>query len=306
MQFRSTSFVTSTLLSLVLYGGITALSMKSYATNETAPALSSPVSDLKEHCVTSLEGLPGPYKIEDLKKACVQAAVQYPECQSVKGQPIFHYEKKGTDPKGKKVFTVALIHGDEIPAGSVARAWISRLENIEPRNTWRVIAIANPDGLANRTRYNSNGVDINRNFASTDWDEKAISYWESQTKKDKRRNPGTRANSEPETKCIVRHIDEFKPDFAISVHTPLGVLDFDGPPVGNPGFKPLPWVGLGNFPGSLGRYLWVDRKIPVLTIELKGNSGIKKLEDFDHLQDITGTVAIQAGQLIKKNITNNK
>jgi hypothetical protein len=96
------------------------------------------------------------------------------------------------------------------------------------------------------------------------------------------------------------HIAVFKPDFVISIHTPLGVLDFDGPHVKSPGFKPLPWVGLGNYPGSLGRYLWMDRKVPVLTIELKGNKGIQKLEDFDRLQDISGTIAIQAAKLLQK------
>lgn len=44
--------------------------------------------------------------------------------------------------------------------------------------------------------------------------------------------------------------------------------------------------------------MWRDRKVPVLTIELKGNDGLKRLEDFDRLQDISGTVAIQADQLL--------
>jgi hypothetical protein len=32
----------------------------------------------------------------------------------------------------------------------------------------------------------------------------------------------------------------------------------------------------------------------VLTIELKGNEDVAKLEAFDRLQDISGTIAIQA------------
>jgi murein peptide amidase A len=183
---------------------------------------------------------------------------------------------------------------------------MARLKSIEPRNTWRVLPIVSPDGLKARTRYNANKVDLNRNFPSKDWDEQALKYWEKSTKKDPRRYPGPTAASESETKCLVQHIEDFKPDFIISVHTPLGVLDFDGPKVGNPGFKPLPWVGLGNFAGSLGRYMWVDNKVPVLTIELRGNTGIKKLEEFDHLQDISGTVAIQSGKLLDKKVTSQK
>jgi hypothetical protein len=67
-----------------------------------------------------------------------------------------------------------------------------------------------------------------------------------------------------------------------------------------PQLSPLPWVSLGNYPGSLGRYMWRDRNIPVLTIELKGSNAAKRLEDFDRLQDISGTIAIQSQQLIKR------
>jgi hypothetical protein len=158
----------------------------------------------------------------------------------------------------------------------------------------------NPDGVREKTRTNANKIDLNRNFPSKDWDQNAMSYWKKTTKSDPRRYPGTSAASEPETQCLIKHILDFKPDFIISIHTPLGVLDFDGPSMGNPGFKPLPWVGLGNYAGSLGRYMWVDSHIPVLTIELKGNTGLKKLEEFDQLQDISGTVAIQSGKLLIK------
>jgi protein MpaA len=153
----------------------------------------------------------------------------------------------------------------------------------------------NPDGWKAKTRTNANGVDLNRNFPTGDWESQAIGYWKKKTKSDPRRYPGPDAASEVETKCLMKHFEEFKPDFLISVHTPLGVLDFDGPKIKSPPpFKPLPWRSLGNFPGSLGRYMWADQHVPVLTIELKGNEDVRKLEAFDRLQDISGTVAIQA------------
>ncbi len=44
-----------------------------------------------------------------------------------------------------------------------------------------------------------------------------------------------------------------------------------------------------------------ERLVPVLTIDLKGNENIaRKLEQFDHLQDISGTVAIQSEKILKK------
>lgn len=48
----------------------------------------------------------------------------------------------------------------------------------------------------------------------------------------------------------------------------------------------LPWKRLGTFPGSLGRYLWDERGIPVLTIELKPEPIDKNLNGFLKLQDL--------------------
>lgn len=256
-----------------------------------------PTASLEQICIEQLKAMPGPSDDAELQAICAKVQ-QMPGCVSANGAPIFHFDKTGTSRVPKKIFAKALIHGDESIAGNVARAWMARLMKIEPRNTWRVIAVANPDGFKAGTRTNSRGVDLNRNFPTVDWDESALKYWKEKTKSDARRNPGTAPSSEVETGCLVKQFDDFKPDFVISVHTPLGVLDLDGPKVKNPPkFNPLSWISLGNFPGSLGRYLWIDRKIPVLTIELKGNEDLGKLEAFDRLQDISGTVAIQADEL---------
>lgn len=260
-----------------------------------------PPSTAAELCFNELKIYAQPKEdLTDLRSACQKVQV-LEGCESLKGQPIFYYEKLGSNKNPKKIFAKSLIHGDEYISGAVAKAWIERLEKIEPRNTWRVIPIANPDGFAAKTRTNSRGIDLNRNFPTKDWTNQAVHYWKTKAKSDPRRNPGPEAASEPETKCLIKHFDEFDPDFLISVHTPLGVLDLDGPKLKPPRFRPLPWTSLGSFPGSLGRYMWVDRKVPVLTIELKGNEDLKKLEAFDQLQDISGTIAIQAGQL-RKNI----
>lgn len=255
---------------------------------------------LSDFCVESLKALPGKSRIEELKQACSQAAM-LPSCVSEKGVRIFHYDKaaKGGEKEPKKILVFALMHGDEFPSGSVARSWMERLSTIEPRNSWRVVPIVNPDGLKNKTRYNANGVDVNRNFPSKDWDEKALSYWEKRTKKDKRRFPGNKAASEKETICSIAHIDEFDPDLILSIHTPYNVLDFDGPKIKAPAFAGMPWKTLGTYPGSLGRYMWADRLKPTLTIELSGTGVAEKLERFDKLQDITGDIAIKSEKILK-------
>lgn len=250
-----------------------------------------------EECYKRLKALPGKTNEKELREACKEVH-QLPSCVSESGTPIFHYERASTKENAKRILTFALIHGDEAPSGSVARAWIERLSDIDPRNTWRVVPILNPDGLTLNTRTNKNKVDINRNFPTDDWNELAMKWWKKKTKSDKRRFPGDKAASEKETLCAMEHINEFNPSFIISLHTPYGVLDFDGPRIQVPKFSPLPWISLGNYPGSLGRYMWVGKQVPVLTIELKGNRAVTRLEDFDRLQDISGAIAIQAEKIL--------
>ncbi|MGZ5280421.1 MAG: M14 family zinc carboxypeptidase, partial [Pseudobdellovibrionaceae bacterium] len=185
------------------------------------------------------------------------------------------------------ILVISLIHGDETPAGSVGRFWMERLETIAPRNNWRVIPMLNPDGVAKKTRTNGNKVDINRNFPTLDWTEKAKAYWQRDAKSSPRRFPGNLAASEPETQCALKHFEDFKPDFVVSIHTPLMVLDYDGPKVKPPKFDYLPWKSLGHYPGSLGRYMWFERKVPVLTMELKEDLPSSN-EPWLKLQDIIG------------------
>ncbi len=244
------------------------------------------VINFAEICEKTLSEFPGKYDKEKLKQACAKTEL-FPECSSVNGVPIYHYNRIGTSKDSQKILVFSVIHGDEVPAGSVGRYWMERLESIDPRNTWRVVPVLNPDGLKARTRTNANKVDVNRNFPTKDWDEKALNYWKKDTKSNPRRFPGNKSNSEPETQCALRHLDEFKPDFVVSVHTPLKVLDFDGPKIKPPKFDYLPWKSLGHYPGSLGRYMWFERKIPVLTMELKEDLP-NNTQPWIQLQDIIG------------------
>ncbi|MBF0297361.1 MAG: succinylglutamate desuccinylase/aspartoacylase family protein [Oligoflexia bacterium] len=257
---------------------------------------------LKDVCVENLKSLPSQHNLEKLNLVC-SSVTSIPSCKSNNGEIIFHYDKKGENKRGLKIFAFSLIHGDEPLSGSVTRSWMERLTEIAPRNSWRIIPIANPDGWHANTRANAKGVDLNRNFPSKNWEKEAYNYWAKDMKKDPRRYPGNKAASEAETKCIIEHIKNFKPDFIVTIHTPLGTLDFDGPKLKYPKYKDLPWIRLGNYPGSLGRYMWKDGKIPVLTIELKGENSVKRMGDLDKLQDISSIVAIMANKGSLKNRT---
>ncbi len=250
-------------------------------------------ANLSKTCFESLKGLPGKAKPDRLEQACNQVK-QLDACQSVQNRPIYHFDKMSQKRDQLKILTIALVHGDEFPAGSVARSWMERLTDLDPRNSWRIIPVANPDGLVLKTRPNANGVDINRNFPTKNWDVLAHKLWKERYRSTWRKYPGPRPASEIETLCLIEHIKDFKPDFIISVHTPLGHLDFDGPKMKYPDFNILPWKRFGHYPGSLGRYMWRDNSIPVLTIELKGNSPVKSFDKLDSLQDISGNLAIKA------------
>lgn len=253
-----------------------------------------------QDCISDLKKFPGVTDDKLLKQACNKVKVDA-RCVSAEGRAIYHYEKMATTSGAKKVLVFSLIHGDETHAGTVGRYWMERLESIDPRNSWRVVPVLNPDGVKLKTRTNANKIDINRNFPTKDWDVGAVENWKRTTKSNPRRFPGAEAASEPETKCAVHHIEDFQPDFVVSVHTPLKVLDFDGPKVSPPPkFDYLPWRSLGNYPGSLGRYMWLERQTPVLTMELKENLP-PNLAPFEKLQDIIGTlVKIDAGK-VKEN-----
>lgn len=199
-------------------------------------------------------------------------------------------------PKGKILF-VGGIHGDEYSAISLGYLWLQSLlkHPDDNRYQWLFLPVTNPDGLFSSPaqRQNASGVDLNRNFASPDWEGNAISYWKKYSRSNPRRYPGPFAESEPETKWIVNYIKRYKPDVIISLHAPFGLLDYDGPDYGTPDqIGHLRLRKLGTYPGSLGRYAGEFLNIPVLTIELE-NAGILPSEkqnfqmwkDFEHWVD---------------------
>jgi murein peptide amidase A len=207
-------------------------------------------------------------------------------CLSVNGTAIDHHDFVARDTGLKKrVLVIGQIHGDEPESGELARFWIERLNKIRfPSNHWRIIPLANPDGATLKTRMNAHGVDLNRNFPTKDWSESALESWKVKQKSDPRRFPGHAGGSEPEVKCLVDHILNFQPDIIVSIHTPYGLFDFDGP-IAAPISQLLPWRRLGTYPGSLGRWAWDERKIPVLTIELLPKSIENNKSHFSSLQD---------------------
>lgn len=192
------------------------------------------------------------------------------------GRPLVHLEQQPGKTSNKqqrptRVLIIGGIHGDELSSISIVFRWLEWMDERSAKNYhWRVIPLANPDGLLNRpsTRTNGHGVDLNRNFPTPDWAAEAQKYWIQRTNRDPRRNPGQEAGSEIETRWLQAQISNFKPDVIVSIHAPYNLLDYDGPATQPLRFGRLTLNRLGVYPGSLGNYGGLYKKIPVVTIEL--------------------------------------
>lgn len=159
---------------------------------------------------------------------------------------------------------MATIHGNE-PAGTplVRRLgkYLQQQSHLMEGRRVVLLAVANPDGMAHRSRFNANGVDLNRNFPAAN--------------RDNNRQSGATALSEPEARLIKQLIDQYSPDRIISIHQPLACIDYDGPgttlAVRMAQYCNLPVKKLGARPGSLGSYAGVDLGIPIITFEMRQN-----------------------------------
>ena len=200
---------------------------------------------------------------------CARAQLTPNGGRSVLGRSIFQRDVISPNPR-LRVLVVGGIHGDELSAPSLTLHWIQHALQPPSNVHWRFVPLLNPDGLLLDvpTRTNARGVDLNRNFPTPNWDKEAGLYWKGRTRNDPRRYPGPKSLSEPESRWLHDEMERWKPDLIVAVHAPYGVLDFDGPtsPPQRLGRLYLDQVGI--FPGSLGNYGGVHKKVPVVTIEL--------------------------------------
>jgi murein peptide amidase A len=155
---------------------------------------------------------------------------------------------------------------------------------------FRFIAALNPWGLENFTRGNKNGVDLNRNLASSNW--KASDKFLEDTSP----NPyysGEQSGSEVETQRLLQVIEEFKPEIIFSFHTNHTVANPNEPQINFDGDEnswaykkaellssrsklPLSLdIGYPT-PGSLGSYS-KEKNIACITIEFDDRKNSQEL-----------------------------
>ncbi len=130
-------------------------------------------------------------------------------------------------PAGRcKILLHAGIHGEE---GETTMALSRALRLLaEPSPHCAVVLAVNPDGLARGTRGNARGVDLNRNFPTRDWRPDLVMYRPARHEpRDVASSPGTGPASEPETRALIRLIQELEPEAVVALHSPLGCIDDD-------------------------------------------------------------------------------
>lgn len=215
------------------------------------------------------------------------------------------FAPRGREPSGR-VLLVGGIHGDEYSSVTAVFEWLEKLEQEQGGNFyWRVVPLLNPDGLLmppeQSQRMNANGVDLNRNFPTPNWQREAMDYWINRTRKSKRRYPGPAPLSEPESRWLAQQIEDYQPDAVISVHAPHGIVDFDGPRVPPENLGPLELRRLGTYPGSMGRYIGVYKGIPLLTIELESAARLPDESDMDGIWfDMIDWLSAKVGSSARK------
>lgn len=174
-----------------------------------------------------------------------------------------------------EVLILASIHGDEAETTVV----VSEALRCLPRGDLQaaVILCGNPDGMLRGTRGNARGVDLNRNFPTSNWKPERVFYKSrANDPRDIALSPGAEPASEPETRALLSLIDELQPRAVVSFHSALACVDDSG--ASHLGRQladrcALPFLtGIGYpTPGSMGTWAG-ERGLNLVTLELEDAS----------------------------------
>ena len=181
--------------------------------------------------------------------------------------------------KNPDVIVIGVFHGDEPQGEFLIR------EYVEKKQVSNLLFV--PKLNHNNSRVNINGVDLNRNFPTQNWE---------LTEKNEYFG-GPSPASEVETRFIIELVEKYSPKAIITLHAPYKIVNFDGPAeelakkisdIINYPVKPS--IGYPT-PGSFGTWAGIEKQIPTITLELDENIDVKELtkpvfEIFELLESV--------------------
>ena len=124
--------------------------------------------------------------------------------------------------KNGKILVIGCFHGDE-PQGKFL------IEKYLEKNSGTklvFIPCLNEYGFEHNVRVNENGVDLNRNFPTENWELTEQNEF----------SGGVTPASEKQTRFVIEIVEGIKPNLILTLHAPYKVVNYDG----DAGRKPRP------------------------------------------------------------------
>ncbi len=166
-----------------------------------------------------------------------------------------------------RVLVIGVFHGDEPQGDYLIRKYFEQNQNTN-------IAFI-PRLNKSNTRVNSNGVDLNRNFPTKNWELTERNEFFG----------GEKPASEAETRFIIETVEKLKPSIILTLHAPFKVVNYDGDAKDVAeeissiiGYPVEASIGYPT-PGSFGTWAGIEKGIPTITLELDEEVDVKELED---------------------------
>jgi protein MpaA len=178
-------------------------------------------------------------------------------------------------PDKSEIVILASIHGDEAETTVV----VSEALRCIPQGDLQaaVILCGNPDGMLRGMRGNGRGVDLNRNFPTSNWAPDPVHYkTRANDARDIALSPGTEPASEPETRALLSLLARLNPRAVVSLHAALACIDdAGGSQLGRRlaercALPLLMEIGYPT-PGSMGTWA-LEQKLTLVTWELEAAS----------------------------------
>ncbi len=185
--------------------------------------------------------------------------------------------------KLSKILVIGCFHGDE-PQGLYI---INEYLKIKPKTKLMFIPCLNEHGVKNNVRTNENGVDLNRNFPTENWELSERNEFFG----------GNSPASEKQTRFVIETIEKYHPELILTLHAPYMVVNYDGDArdisekiseIMN--YPVQESIGYPT-PGSFGTWAGIEKGIPTVTLELDEKADINELKTqvfkvFKLLEDI--------------------